>query len=45
MNIDICIQFVLILKAEYYSIILSKYWSLKFRGYAGLKEVLFSFLT
>ena len=50
-NIDICIQFVVIFNAEYYSNIrifcpnISKYWSLKIRGNAGIKEVLFSFFT
>ena len=44
-NIDICIQFVVILNAEYYSNILSEYWSLIIRGNTGIKEVLFSFLT
>ena len=51
LNIDICIQFVVILEAKYYSNIqifcpnISEYWSLKIRGNAGIKEVLFSFLT
>ena len=45
LNIDIHIQFVVILNAKYYSNILSEYWSLKIRGNAGIKEVLFSFFT
>ena len=50
-NIDIHIQFVVILKAEYYSNIqifcpnISEYWSLKIRSNAGIKDVLFSFFT
>ena len=50
-NIDIRIRFVVILNAEYYSNIrifcpnISEYWSLKIRGNAGIKEVLFSFFT
>ena len=50
-NIDIRIRFVVILNAEYYSNIrifcpnISKYWSLKIRGNAGIKEVLFSFFS
>ena len=44
-NIDIQIRFVVIFKAEYYSNIqifcpnIYKYWSLKIRGNAGIKEV------
>ena len=44
-NIDIRIQFVVILNAEYYSNIqifwpnISEYCSLKIRGNAGIKEV------
>ena len=51
-NIDICIQFVVFFKAEYYLKIqilcpsISEYWSLrKMRGNAGIKEVLFLFST
>ena len=50
-NIDIRIPFVVILNTEYYSNIqifcpiISEYWSLKIRGNAGIKEVLFSFFT
>ena len=50
-NIDIRIWFVVILNAKYYSNIpilcpnISEYWSLKIRGNAGIKEVLFSFFT
>ena len=50
-NIDIRIRFVVIWNAEYYSNIrifclnIFEYWSLKIRGNAGIKEVLFSFLT
>ena len=50
-NIDIRIQFVVILNAEYYSNIqilcpnIFEYWSLKIRGNAGIKEVSFSFST
>ena len=48
-NIDIRIQFMVILKAEYYLNIqifcqyISEYWSLKIRGNAGIKEVYFHF--